>query len=118
MVLIVGAENSGKRSFACSLGYAPEQIADAVLDERPVICHVETLVSACPQEADGLLETLCGKEIVICNEVGSGVIPALRSDRLGREATGRLCILLARQAEAVVRMVCGIPQLIKGQLPE
>ena len=36
--------------------------------------------------------------------------------RLGREAAGRLCVLLAKDAEAVVRMVCGIPTIIKGQI--
>ena len=32
MVLIVGGEGSGKRSFAQTLGFAPEQMADGVLD--------------------------------------------------------------------------------------
>ncbi|MBS6323232.1 MAG: bifunctional adenosylcobinamide kinase/adenosylcobinamide-phosphate guanylyltransferase, partial [Clostridium sp.] len=48
--------------------------------------------------------------------VGSGVIPVERNVRLGREAAGRLCVLLAKDAEAVVRMVCGIPTIIKGQI--
>ena len=43
MVLIVGGEGSGKRSYAETLGYAPEQMADAALDARPVVSHVEKM---------------------------------------------------------------------------
>ena len=118
MILVVGSEGSGKLDFVKSLGYSEAQIADGTVDDRSVVYHLEKIVFRDSAYADGLLPELLKKEVVICCEVGSGVIPALRSDRLGREATGRLCILLARQAEAVVRMVCGIPQTIKGQLPE
>ena len=67
--------------------------------------------------ADALLEPLCTKELVLCCEVGSGVIPLSREERQAREATGRLCVLLAQRADAVVRMVAGIPTAIKGVLP-
>ena len=42
------------------------------------------------------------------------MIPLQKEDRLYREAVGRLCILLAKEAEQVIRLVCGIPQVIKG----
>ena len=118
MILIIGGEGSGKRSFAKSLGYAEESMADAVLDARPVLFHLEQLVFADPGCADRLLPLLLQKEAVLCNEVGSGVIPVIPAERLGREATGRLCILLAQRADCVVRMVCGLPTVIKGSLPK
>ena len=117
MILIVGGEGSGKRAFAQSLGYAPESMADGVLDDRPVVYHVEHMVAADFAAAPELLEPLCGKELVICCEVGSGIVPAEYEQRLTREATGRLCVRLAQRADAVVRMVCGIPNVIKGELP-
>ena len=117
MILIVGGEGSGKRTFAKSLGYSDKDIADAVLDERPVLYRLEQMVFADPDCTDELLNTLADKEVVICNEVGSGVIPANRAERVGREATGRLCVLLAQKANCVVRMVSGIPVVIKGDLP-
>lgn len=117
MILIVGGEGSGKRSFARSLGFAPEDMADGVLDARPVLFHLEQLVFAAPEESEALLEPLLQKQAVLCCEVGSGVIPVSRQERLGREATGRLCVRLAREADCVVRMVCGLPQVIKGELP-
>lgn len=117
MLLIVGGEGSGKRTFAKTLGYMDADLADGVLDDRPVIFHVERMVFADPDGAQALLEPLCAKEVVICNEVGSGIIPADRAGRAGREATGRLCVLLAQRADCVVRMVSGIPMAIKGDLP-
>ena len=116
MLLIVGGESSGKRTFAQSLGYTDNDIADAVLNECPVLYHLEQMVFANPDGTDALLTALEDKEVVICNEVGSGVIPANRAERVGREATDRLCVLLAQRANCVVRMVSGIPTVIKGDL--
>ena len=116
MILVVGGEGSGKRTFVRSLGYRPEDMADACLDSRPVIFHTERLAFADPDGVDALYEALLDKEVVICCEVGSGVIPVDRAVRLGRESTGRLCVLLAQRADTVVRMVCGIPTAIKGTL--
>ena len=117
MLLIVGGESSGKRSFAKTLGYSEIEMADAVLDERPVIFHLEQMVFQNPDRADDYLKALERKEVIICNEVGSGVIPVERRERVGREATGRLCVLLAQRADCVVRMVSGLPMVIKGELP-
>lgn len=117
MILIVGGEGAGKRSFAESLGYARSEMADGVLDARPVVYHVEKMVAADHTAAPGLLEPLSEKEVVICCEVGSGIIPADYQQRLTREATGRLCVWLAQRADTVVRMVCGIPTVLKGKLP-
>lgn len=117
MILIVGGEGAGKRSYAKSLGYRDADMADAVLDSRPVIFHTERLAFERPDQVEALYEALVKKEVVICNEVGSGVIPVDRAGRLGRESTGRLCVLLAQRAGTVVRMVCGIPTVIKGEVP-
>jgi adenosyl cobinamide kinase/adenosyl cobinamide phosphate guanylyltransferase len=114
MILVIGGAASGKRSYARSLGYGDEQMADALLDDRPVVFNVQDMVTASLEDAPSLLEPLLTKELVLCNEVGSGVIPANRTEREGREATGRLCNQLAQQAEKVVRLVAGIPSVIKG----
>ena len=115
MILVIGGAASGKRTYLVSLGYSPEQIADGVLDHRKVLYGLEKLVAADPEGAEGLLPALLEKEAVACCEVGSGVIPIRYEQRRAREATGRLCVQLAAQAEKVVRMVAGIPVVIKGQ---
>lgn len=112
MILIIGSAASGKRGYAKSLGYTEADMSPA-LDDRPVLYDLQELVARDPGGAEALLPALLEKEIVICNEVGSGVIPMDPKQRQSREMTGRLCILLARQAEKVVRLICGIPQIIK-----
>ena len=114
MLLILGGAASGKRSYLASLGYGPEDIADGALDDKKVLYGLEKLVAAAPEGADGLLPALLQKEVVVCSEVGSGVIPIRYEQRQAREATGRLCIQLAARAEKVIRMVAGIPTIIKG----
>ena len=51
--------------------------------------------------------------IIVCNELGCGVVPMDAFDRAWRERTGRLTCALAAQAEAVYRVTCGIGTRIK-----
>ena len=61
-----------------------------------------------------LADRLSQKEVVIATETGCGVIPLDSRERRNREAAGRLSCLLAERAETVVRVCCGIPQVLKG----
>ena len=63
--------------------------------------------------ADQWLTNLLAKEVIVCNEVGSGIIPMLASERMYREQTGRLCTMLASHADHVIRLVCGIAVNLK-----
>jgi adenosyl cobinamide kinase/adenosyl cobinamide phosphate guanylyltransferase len=117
MILVLGAYGAGKRDFARSLGYKEIEMSDSIEAEAPVLFGLEEIVRADPERYEALIEPLCRRELVLCCEVGSGVIPNSREDRVFREATGRLCVLLAKRAEAVVRVVAGIPVAIKGELP-
>ena len=60
-----------------------------------------------------LADSLSKKEVVIATETGCGVIPLDPRERRNREAAGRLSCLLAERAETVVRICCGIPQVLK-----
>ena len=115
MILILGAAASGKRTYLESLGYASEDIADGVLDDRKVLYGLEKLVAADPERVQSMLPELLQKEAVACCEVGSGVIPIRYEQRQAREATGRLCVQLAARSEKVIRLVAGIPIVIKGE---
>ena len=50
---------------------------------------------------------------IICNEIGNGIVPLDKDERLYRELTGRLMVKLAQKADKVVRISCGIPQTLK-----
>ena len=51
--------------------------------------------------------------IVICDELGNGIVPIKKQARIWREQTGRLMIELAKQAERVERILCGLGQRLK-----
>ena len=62
---------------------------------------------------EDLLASLSGREIIVTNEVGMGVIPTEQSTRLYVEELGRLNAALAQRAERVVFMVAGMPLVLK-----
>ena len=117
MILILGGEASGKRTFARSLGYKDTDMTREITSPLPVFFQLEKVIRENPSIADdSLIEFLCQKQLVLCCEVGSGVIPVEREERVAREMIGRTCIRLAQRADIVIRMVAGIPTVIKGHL--
>lgn len=55
--------------------------------------------------------------VVVSNEVGQGIVPENALARRFREAQGRLNIALAAQADCVLHVLAGLPQVRKGQMP-
>lgn len=55
--------------------------------------------------------------VIVTNEVGHGIVPDNKLARAFREAQGRLNVSLAAQADVVVQVVAGLPQVLKGRLP-
>ena len=51
--------------------------------------------------------------IIVSDEIGNGIVPMDAFEREYRERTGRVLIELAKQAESVERVICGIGQKIK-----
>ena len=51
--------------------------------------------------------------IIVANELGYGIVPADSFDRRYRETDGRICTEIASRADEVIRIVCGIPTIIK-----
>lgn len=117
MVLILGGLGAGKHSYIRSLGFTDGQMSNDPDADAPVLFALEEAVKRDPASAETLLPKLMKKKYVLCREVGSGVIPMDAKEREWREATGRLCCMLAERAEAVVRVVSGIPIALKGELP-
>lgn len=51
--------------------------------------------------------------VIISDEVGNGIVPMDAFDREYRDRLGRILISLAKEADEVVRVICGIGQKIK-----
>ncbi len=114
MMLVMGGRASGKHTYVASLGYDATKMSDGKVDGHPVILHAEKLVSHCNRDLEEAVCLLSTLEVVCIAEVGSGPTPAGSEERDERDRIGRLAMLLAQRAECVVRMVCGIPVVLKG----
>ena len=108
MILIVGGLGAGKRAFAAqAFGFRPEEMSPDPESGCPVLFDVQNMD---PLPAP---EDLLQRRVVICNEVGCGVVPVEPAQRARREAVGRLCCHLAREAAAAYRVACGLPLRLK-----
>lgn len=110
MIFIFGPLLSGKRTVAKDL----LRCDDTELVKRAV-WDVQELARE-RADLEDLADELSRYDAVIATEVGGGVVPLDRAEREARERAGRLNCLLAGRAETVVRVFCGIPQVIKGEL--
>ena len=55
----------------------------------------------------------CKDSIVICSDISGGVVPVDPRMRKWREAVGQVMGALAREADEVIRLFCGIPTRLK-----
>lgn len=64
---------------------------------------------------DELKEVILGSnvEAVCINDISCGVVPIEKDIRAWREESGRLMNALAKEADGVVRIFCGIPMALK-----
>ena len=54
-----------------------------------------------------------GKIIIISDEIGNGIVPLEKQDRIYRELVGRSLVQIAKDSDSVERIICGIPQQLK-----
>ena len=104
MLFVTGPLYSGKRTFSQKFGGRQ-------------ICDVQNL-AANATDLEKLADELATYDVVTAAEVGGGVVPIDPAARAAREAAGRLACLLAARADCVVQMFCGLPTILKGELPK
>lgn len=112
MILIIGGAHQGKTAYARAhydserivLNYQ-DSIYQFLQDGRdPLICTMEMI----HEKPDA---------VITLREVGCGIIPIREDEKRWVEKVGICGSLLAQHAQTVIRMFCGIPQAIKGELP-
>lgn len=125
-ILIVGGACQGKREYAKNAYGLNEAEILPWNEEREgasCIADLHLRVRACLEKGLTQREVLekllpfCRGKIVLCDDIFCGVVPLDALERQWREVTGRLLCLLAQEADTVIRMQCGLPQAIKGELP-
>lgn len=130
MIMITGGAFQGKRDCLKRLyGFADNEIlsgADCAFDDvfgAAAVSDYHELVRRLIAEKVDVVEfteRLCRENpnaAVIINEVGCGIIPLERYERIYREEVGRAGCIIASHSDTVLRVFLGIPQAIKGELP-
>lgn len=125
MILIIGGHAQGKLDFAKKLGETEECVNGESCNitdifDLKIIDNLHILIKKMIEQGiepvafiEESIERLKDK-IIISNEIGLGVVPIDKNERIWREATGRVCCYLAKEANEVFRVYAGIPQKIKG----
>lgn len=128
MTLITGGAYQGKleyvRNTFCISKVTDGSVCDLseVTNARCISAYHELVKRLINSEIEPIVftENLCNENpnmIVIINEIGSGIIPFEKEERLWREAVGRCGCILAKKADIVIRVMCGIPHFLKGEFP-
>ncbi len=120
MIFITGGKAQGKRAYAEENYIGPDTVivdgAAAEAEElmrADVIDHLEEYIRRYHEEGNCELPEFREHAVILCDEVGCGIIPLDREERMYREAVGRTACRLAKEADAVIWLRCGIAQRIK-----
>lgn len=120
MHLITGGFAQGKLSYAREkYGVEEASIADAAsasfseMESAQLVYNLQEYIRRHHEGSSCELPVFREDAVIICDEVGCGVIPLTREEREFREAAGRACCRLAEEAETVELVRCGIARRIK-----
>lgn len=115
MILVIGGAYQGKTVFAEAISEQEQKAGK----KGTIFLEFHAWIKECMKEDRNIEEELREKlkqdpdQIIVCNELGCGVVPMDAFERSWREHTGRLTCELAKQADAVYRVACGIGTRIK-----
>ena len=126
MKLVIGGAYQGKRDAACRMfGLRESELIDGrdcpldVIKTCKAICNFHTYILRCMESGQSLEDfaSELAKEnpdlVIISDEIGYGVVPIEKELRAWREKTGRICCQLAALSDTVVRVIAGVPCVIK-----
>lgn len=126
MIFICGGEAQGKISYAINnLGVREEDITDGEscgFDINSAVCinNFHLLIKRAGEHGMNTAEytqKLIEKNpdaVIISNEIGCGIIPLEKTERIWRENAGRAGCIIAEKSDRVIRVICGIGTVIKG----
>ena len=125
MELIIGGAYQGKTEYAkTQFLLSDEDIFicdyDGKIDfSKKCISHIEKFCFYCaenglePKDIFSEHQDESADKIIISDDISCGVVPIDKTERLFREATGRLLLMLSEKSKQVTRIFCGLPQRLK-----
>ena len=127
MIMITGGAFQGKTEYAKKrFGFSDDEILnggscelEAVFTAKCVTDYQLAVKRLLEENADPkeFTRRLCRENsgaVIIINEIGGGIIPLDKSERIWREETGRAGCIIAEISREIIRLVCGVPVKIKG----
>lgn len=118
MILIIGGAYQGKATWAKN-NLGAEHFGQFPAEDAAAQTHLERFSRYCTENGlDVVTEAERYKHIwengiLISREIGCGIVPMDATERAWRENHGRLLQYLAKQADRVVRVFCGIAEDLK-----
>ena len=126
MRLVIGGYAQGKFSYVMErYGTQDAVVLDEITDvthasqNMIVVNHFHKWMKCCLEKGRNpelMIDEFLEKNpdcIIISDEVGNGIVPMEPFEREYRERLGRCLIELAKKAESVEKVICGIGQKIK-----
>ena len=120
MHFIIGGAYQGKLAYAKQTFHlSPGDIrvcTDASAPDFSARCliHYEQYILYCIRNNSREYQNLPeGDIVIIADDVSCGVVPVDDEIRLWREECGRTLTAIAKKAETVTRLFCGIPKRLK-----
>lgn len=125
MILIFGGAYNGKLEFvkrkyklnSDDIFYCRNNVLEY---EKKVICGLHIFIKECLlnnlNPLDILEENINKLEdkIIICDEIGSGIVPIEKIDRIWREETGKALQYLIGKSDYIYRIFFGIEEELGG----
>lgn len=136
MIFVIGGEHQGKLDYVFDITEFKNEdildclnidvlkINDILKSNKAIIYNFNNLIRELLKEYDdeGIVKEKVKDifnnnsfSVIISNEIGYGIVPMDKFERRYRELTGRICCEIAKEAEQVHRVVCGIGIVIKGR---
>lgn len=124
MIFVIGGAYQGKLTYAKDrFSLKDNEIFTCTSEkidwEKPCLRHIEEFCLGCvrrgvePREVFVAHEADWKDSVLICRDLFCGVVPMDPEEREWRQATARLCQYLAKRADEVVRLFCGLEQKLK-----
>ncbi|MBR6801576.1 MAG: bifunctional adenosylcobinamide kinase/adenosylcobinamide-phosphate guanylyltransferase [Eubacteriaceae bacterium] len=125
MILVFGGAYQGKKEFvATKFGYSLEDMyqcteKDEIDFSKPVITDLGSYVLGAIRRGENPLNFVLSNKakfkdkIIVITDVGSGIVPISKEQRLFRDNIGKITQILSRESTEVYRLFCGIGEKLK-----